>query len=85
MFSSGVLPSSWGALAAIATPTVWVAGGLDAPYVELARRAAAQMPGSEALIVPGVGHVLPLEAPEAIADLLTPFIAAIRRKRGMTC
>jgi 2-succinyl-6-hydroxy-2,4-cyclohexadiene-1-carboxylate synthase len=84
-FSPGVLPSSWDALASIPTPTRWFAGALDAAYADLARRAAAAMPDAEAQILPGVGHALPLEAPAAIADLLTPFIAAVRRKRGMTC
>jgi hypothetical protein len=48
--------------------------------VEAARAAAGRMPRAEVAVIPEAGHALPLEAPEALAALLTSFIAAHRRQ-----
>jgi pimeloyl-ACP methyl ester carboxylesterase len=46
---------------------VWGEGDRDVP-VEIARRAAALVQGPTTLeVVAGVGHLLPLEAPDALA------------------
>lgn len=84
-FSTGRMPSLWGALPAIPVDTVWMAGALDVAYASLATRAAALMPHARAVIVPDAGHVLPLEAPAAVAHTLEPIIAAESRTRGAPC
>lgn len=87
-FSTGRLPSSWDSLDALPVDTVWLSGALDVAYTGIAARAAARMPHARAVVIPGVGHVLPLEAPAAVARVLHPIIAAEGRtstKRGRAC
>jgi 2-succinyl-6-hydroxy-2,4-cyclohexadiene-1-carboxylate synthase len=60
------------ALATCAVPTTWVAGERDAKFSAIARDMAALMPHAEAVIVPGAGHNVVFERPEAIGALLTP-------------
>ncbi len=79
-FSPGLMAPMWDALPSLPTRTLWIAGARDGAYVEAAHVAAARMPDAEAAIVPGAGHALPLEAPEALAQLLESFTAAARRK-----
>jgi 2-succinyl-6-hydroxy-2,4-cyclohexadiene-1-carboxylate synthase len=50
--------------------TLFLAGERDPKYVEVARRAAAAVPGAHCVIVPGAGHTVHLEAPEAFAEAL---------------
>ena len=47
-----------------------LAGERDLKYVEVARRIANAVPGSQCVIVPGAGHTVHLEAPEAFAAAL---------------
>jgi pimeloyl-ACP methyl ester carboxylesterase len=57
------------AMRAVSCPTVLVWGADDADVpVEVARRAAAELGGAELRILPGVGHLTPTEAPEALRD-----------------
>jgi pimeloyl-ACP methyl ester carboxylesterase len=51
-------------------PVTVMAGERDARYVALADDLVATLPQAELVIVPGAGHGLPREAPEAIADVL---------------
>jgi 2-succinyl-6-hydroxy-2,4-cyclohexadiene-1-carboxylate synthase len=47
-----------------------VAGERDGKFVALGRRLAAALPDAELVIVPGAGHGLPREAPEAVAEAI---------------
>ena len=64
------------ALAAIAVPTLLVAGEFDrvAPPA-LMRRMADQIPRSRYVELPGIGHLMNLEAPEAFDGQLLDFLA----------
>jgi pimeloyl-ACP methyl ester carboxylesterase len=67
------------AAAAIETPTLVVVGDLDLPeFVETARWLAGTIPGAlrqPPLVVAGAGHMLPMETPDALIDLLRPWLA----------
>jgi 2-succinyl-6-hydroxy-2,4-cyclohexadiene-1-carboxylate synthase len=47
-----------------------LAGEDDPKFVALAERLVAALPDAELVIVPGAGHGLPREAPEAIASAI---------------
>jgi 2-succinyl-5-enolpyruvyl-6-hydroxy-3-cyclohexene-1-carboxylate synthase len=70
----GAQPSYLRHLGELAVPTLLVAGALDGKYVELAREMAREMaermPAARVEIVPGAGHAVHLEAPDAVARLL---------------
>ncbi|HEY2923935.1 MAG TPA: 2-succinyl-6-hydroxy-2,4-cyclohexadiene-1-carboxylate synthase [Candidatus Eisenbacteria bacterium] len=47
-----------------------IAGERDLKYVEVARRTANAVPGSRCVVIPGAGHNVHLETPEAFAGAL---------------
>ena len=58
-------------LARIAVPTTVLVGTHDRlTPVSRARVMAAGIPGAELVVLPGMGHMLPLEAPDAVADAI---------------
>jgi len=50
--------------------TLFLAGERDPKYVEVAGRAAARVAGAGCVIVPGAGHTVHLEAPDAFVEAL---------------
>jgi 2-succinyl-6-hydroxy-2,4-cyclohexadiene-1-carboxylate synthase len=60
----------WDRLGELAMPARVVAGERDAKYVEIGEQLVAALPRAELVVVPGAGHGLPREAPEALAALL---------------
>ena len=67
--SVGRMEHLWSRLAEIAAPTTVVAGQSDGRYVKLAERIVAAIDGSELVLLDGVGHALPRNAPERLAAL----------------
>ena len=65
----------WDRLAAITAPALFIAGAEDGRYPELARRLAAAVPHGRAEIVPGAGHAVHLENPDAVARLLKAHLS----------
>jgi 2-succinyl-6-hydroxy-2,4-cyclohexadiene-1-carboxylate synthase len=59
-----------GRLSELRGDVLFLAGERDLKYAEVARRAANAVPGSSCVIVPGAGHTVHLETPEAFADAL---------------
>ena len=60
----------------LACPVLVVVGDADDPAIlAVGERIAAQAPRSRAIVVPGAGHMLPLEQPEAFAAILDSFLA----------
>ena len=59
---------------------IWAVRGADDGLVdEAAHQALAAAPGATALTVPGAGHLVPMEAPEAFNEGLRDFLAGLKR------
>jgi pimeloyl-ACP methyl ester carboxylesterase len=69
-------PEQQSLLPQIACPALVMTGELDAWSPPAQHRdIAAAIPDSELVIVPGAGHMLPLEAPEAVNDAIAAWLA----------
>jgi 2-succinyl-6-hydroxy-2,4-cyclohexadiene-1-carboxylate synthase len=64
---TGVLPSLWDRLGELAMPVVLVVGEQDLKFRGIAEEMAARIGQTEVVVVPGAGHAVHLEAPEAVA------------------
>jgi 2-succinyl-6-hydroxy-2,4-cyclohexadiene-1-carboxylate synthase len=64
---AGTMAPVWDRLPELTTPATVLAGQRDARYVAIAERLVERLPDAELVVVPGAGHGLPREAPEAIA------------------
>jgi 2-succinyl-6-hydroxy-2,4-cyclohexadiene-1-carboxylate synthase len=66
----GEMPSYWGELSAVQVPTTLVVGERDAKFVAIAEQMCAKLPACHLVVVPGAGHNVVLERPEAVAALV---------------
>jgi pimeloyl-ACP methyl ester carboxylesterase len=69
-----------GALAEIAAPTLVVVGEHDAisPVAEM-RSLAQSIPGAEFVIVPGAGHMAPVEDADGVNEAIEQFLTRVER------
>lgn len=67
---TGVMEPLWERLPELTSPVTLVAGERDAKFRAIAERMAAALPDATLLVVPGAGHAVQLEAPEAVAGAL---------------
>jgi 2-succinyl-6-hydroxy-2,4-cyclohexadiene-1-carboxylate synthase len=67
---SGAMAPLWGRLGELAMPATVLVGERDAKFVALGERLAAALPRGELVAVPGAGHGLPREAPQAVVAAL---------------
>jgi 2-succinyl-6-hydroxy-2,4-cyclohexadiene-1-carboxylate synthase len=67
---TGAMPPLWQRLETLAVPATVLAGAEDPKFVALGRRLAGVLPDAELVVVPGAGHGLPREAPEAVVAAL---------------
>jgi 2-succinyl-6-hydroxy-2,4-cyclohexadiene-1-carboxylate synthase len=67
----GAAEPLWPRLGELRMPVTVVAGERDGTYAKLAERMVARLPRARALIVPGAGHAVHLEAPAIVAATLT--------------
>lgn len=74
---TGSQPSLWTELAGLPAPALAIAGALDPKFVGVSRRMAQLCPRMRAAVVPGAGHNVRAEAPEAYLDLLKDFLKAL--------
>ena len=66
-------------LGAVQCPTLILAGALDPKYVAIGRSMAPAIPEAELAVIPGAGHNIHLEQPEAIGRLLLERVGRSRR------
>jgi pimeloyl-ACP methyl ester carboxylesterase len=68
-----------GVLGRIVAPTLVLAGDADvrAP-LPVAEAIAAGIPGSRLVVLPGVGHAMSVEAPDAVTREMRSFLEALR-------
>ncbi len=64
---AGTMAPLWDRLGELRLPATVVAGARDAKFAALGRRLADALPQAELRVVPGAGHGLPREAPDAVA------------------
>lgn len=67
---AGALPSLWERLGDLTVPVALVVGERDAKFSAIAEGMAAALPRGELVVVPGAGHAVHLEAPEAMAAVI---------------
>ena len=64
-------PSLWDRLSQLTMPVTLVSGAYDRKYTELANQMAAAIgDGARTVLIPGAGHALHLEQPDALAVVL---------------
>lgn len=68
---TGTMEPVWDRLDELTMPAVVLAGERDAKFRALGERLAAGLPGGRLVVVPGAGHAVHLEAPQAVADALS--------------
>lgn len=72
---TGALPSLWDRLGDLAMPVTLAVGERDEKFrgiaAEMSRGIPGRIPGAQVVVVPGAGHAVHLEAPGAIAALLS--------------
>ena len=71
---TGQQESLWEHLAGLNVRTLLLAGALDAKYRALAGEMLALLPNAHAVVVPGVGHAVHLEQPQAFAKNVLEFL-----------
>lgn len=65
----------WERLPGLAMPVLVLAGERDDRYVRLGRQAAAAIgPAAAFAVIPGAGHAVHLEAPQATAEVVVAFL-----------
>jgi 2-succinyl-6-hydroxy-2,4-cyclohexadiene-1-carboxylate synthase len=64
---AGAMEPLWDRLGELGMPATIIAGERDGRYAAIGRRLAAALPDARLLVVPGAGHGLPREAPQAVA------------------
>jgi pimeloyl-ACP methyl ester carboxylesterase len=71
-------PDSTLLLARISVPTLVITGEEDEMIpVDESRRMAEAVPGASLVIIPGAGHLSPMEQPEAFNDAVNKFLTAL--------
>ncbi|MEA2315986.1 MAG: 2-succinyl-6-hydroxy-2,4-cyclohexadiene-carboxylate synthase, partial [Solirubrobacteraceae bacterium] len=64
---AGAMKPLWDPIGRLRMPATIIAGERDGRYQAIGRRLAAALPNARLLVVPGAGHGLPREAPQAVA------------------
>ena len=67
---TGVLPSLWERLGEIRVPVALVVGERDEKFRAIAAQMSSGLREPEVILVPGAGHAVHLEAPEAVASAI---------------
>ena len=67
---TGVMPSLWDRLGELTMPVELVVGERDEKFRAIALQMEAGLPSSRLHVVEGAGHAVPLEAPDAVVELL---------------
>ncbi|HTP22503.1 MAG TPA: alpha/beta fold hydrolase [Solirubrobacteraceae bacterium] len=67
---TGALPSLWEQLPEIGAPVKLIVGERDEKFTVTAVEMARGLPDADAVVVPGAGHAVHLEAPERVAAVI---------------
>jgi pimeloyl-ACP methyl ester carboxylesterase len=73
------------ALATIGVPTTVLVGTHDRLTPPARAKVLARgIPGAQLIVLPGMGHMLPMEAPEPVADAIAALAAPARRRASLS-
>jgi len=75
---TGSQPSLWTQLPGLCTPTLLLAGELDAKFRGIAQQMTRGWPSAERAVVSGAGHAAHLEAPDAYLAAALPFLRRVQ-------
>jgi 2-succinyl-6-hydroxy-2,4-cyclohexadiene-1-carboxylate synthase len=67
---TGALSSLWDRLGAVEMPVALVVGERDEKFRAIAAEMVSALPDAAVIVVPGAGHAVHLEAPEAVAAVI---------------
>lgn len=67
---TGALPPVWDRLGELGVPLTLIVGERDQKFRGIAEEMAAAMSGAEIVVVPGAGHAVHLEVPDAVAEII---------------
>jgi 2-succinyl-6-hydroxy-2,4-cyclohexadiene-1-carboxylate synthase len=67
---TGVMPPLWDRLGELTVPVELVVGERDEKFRAIAERMTAVLVAGRLHVVPGTGHAVHLEAPEAVAEVI---------------
>lgn len=79
---TGTQPSLWDALPSVAAETLLLTGAEDTKFGTVAERMAAALPRATHVTVPGVGHTVHRENPDAWLGAVEAFLSAVPRRLG---
>jgi 2-succinyl-6-hydroxy-2,4-cyclohexadiene-1-carboxylate synthase len=68
---TGALPSLWDRLHELSVPVILAVGERDEKFRAIAEQMAGRIAQARVVVVPGAGHAAHLEAPQAVARLLS--------------
>jgi 2-succinyl-6-hydroxy-2,4-cyclohexadiene-1-carboxylate synthase len=68
---TGALPSLWERLEELVVPVTLIVGERDEKFYDIAARMSERLPDAQVEVVAGAGHAVHLEAPDAVAGLLS--------------
>ena len=71
---TGRQESLWSRLSELTMPTLLITGQLDIKFATINRQMAALMPSARHHSLPGAGHTVHLERPQAFAELVVGFL-----------
>ncbi len=74
---SGPIPACIDELASITVPALVVVGAEDEAYLRAADVMAARLPNAKKVVIPGAGHVVSIEEPEALNAAILHFLRAL--------
>jgi 2-succinyl-6-hydroxy-2,4-cyclohexadiene-1-carboxylate synthase len=67
---TGALSPLWDRLGSVGMPVALVVGERDEKFRAIAAQMASALPDAEVVVVPGAGHAVHLEAPDAVAAVI---------------
>jgi 2-succinyl-6-hydroxy-2,4-cyclohexadiene-1-carboxylate synthase len=74
---TGALPPVWDRLREITLPTSIIVGERDQKFTEIGRQMQTRIPGAQRfVVVPGAGHAVHLERPDAVVEELERVVPA---------
>jgi len=77
----GTMPPLWSSLGELRVPVSVIAGEKDSTYCAINDRVGSSVPGASRHVVPGVGHAVHIEAPDAVSTVVGEMLHAIEERK----